>query len=129
MKTKPAYSRRLALLLGALVALPGVLSAQPVVDPSTGHAYQAFASTTLTWEQALNAAAAMNYNGTPGHLATLTSALETQFVFTNLGGNTLAGYSIGGFQPASETNASANWQWVTGEAWSYTNWAASEPND
>lgn len=129
MKTTPAHSLRLACLLGALVAVPGVLSAQIVVDPSTGHGYQAFASTTLTWEQASAAASLLSYNGATGHLATLTSPLETQFVFNNLGGNNLAGYSLGGFQPATETVATANWQWVTGEAWSYTNWNSGEPSD
>ncbi|MHC4325138.1 MAG: hypothetical protein ACYSUX_12815, partial [Planctomycetota bacterium] len=35
----------------------------------------------------------------------------------------------GGFQDPSEPVPNANWQWVTGEPWDYTNWAEGEPND
>ena len=35
-----------------------------------------------------------------------------------------------GFQPPGAGGEPAgNWQWVTGETWSFTNWTGGEPND
>ncbi|MGQ9487370.1 MAG: PEP-CTERM sorting domain-containing protein [Armatimonadota bacterium] len=36
---------------------------------------------------------------------------------------------LGGYQPPGELNPNANWQWVTGEPWTYTNWYPGQPND
>ena len=36
---------------------------------------------------------------------------------------------LGGFQPPNEARPNEGWQWITGEPWAYTNWAAGEPND
>ena len=36
---------------------------------------------------------------------------------------------IGGYQPNPNDPADQGWTWVTGEPWSYTNWAIGEPND
>lgn len=66
----------------------------------------------------------------PSHLATLTSSAEDAFVVSILTGAGLTGeYWLGGFQPAGSTEPGGGWEWVTGEAWSYTNWGGGEPND
>jgi len=36
---------------------------------------------------------------------------------------------LGGYQNDKKGEPSADWQWVTGELWSYTNWATLEPNN
>ncbi len=67
----------------------------------------------------------------PGfHLATITSA-EEQFFVTNLVMyNSPGELWLGALQvPWDEPDAAAGWTWVTGEPWSYTNWASGEPND
>ena len=36
---------------------------------------------------------------------------------------------LGGFQPEGSPEPAGGWQWVTGEAWSYTSWMSGEPNN
>lgn len=71
-------------------------------------------------------------------LATITSAAESAFVFglaSNLiywgndAANNCQGPYLGGYQPPGSSEPSGGWTWVTGEAWSYTNWASGEPNN
>jgi hypothetical protein len=63
-------------------------------------------------------------------LATITSLAEQSWLDSNLFGSLEGEYWIGGSQnPLGETVPTAGWEWVTSEAWSYTNWAAGEPND
>jgi len=78
-----------------------------------------------------------------GYLATITSAEENAFVyglasanpsFWRLmlwGGDYALGPWLGGVQPPGSTEPAGGWQWVTGEAWSYTDWqpATGEPNN
>ncbi len=61
-----------------------------------------------------------------GHLATLTSEAEWYFVGNiNRGEWTL----LGGFQPEGSCEPSCDWQWVTGEPWSYAPWTGGQPDD
>lgn len=96
-----------------------------------GHYYEAVRSTTaVTWEQARALAEARG-----GHLATLTSAAENAFVLSLVSGqpeywsNTYGGPWLGGYQPNPNSPAASGWEWVTGESWSFTNWASGEPGD
>ena len=70
------------------------------------------------WEAARAAAEAMG-----GHLVTLTSAAENEFVRPMLIDGYFNVYLLGGYRVGSE------WRWVTGEPWSYTNWYGGEPNN
>ncbi len=81
----------------------------------------------ISWVDA-NAAANAATGGCPSHLVTITSPAE-QAALYDLFGADLQGKWYGGFQPAGEPDPFANWQWVTGENWFYTNWADGEPND
>src|SRR5437762_1741577 len=72
-----------ALLLGR-IAGPGVAQSPPVYNPANGHWYQDFRTGGLTWQQARAAAAGLTYAGYPGHLVTITSAEENQFLLTQL---------------------------------------------
>jgi hypothetical protein len=36
---------------------------------------------------------------------------------------------LGGYQYPPTQQPNANWRWVTGETWSYTNWQTGQPND
>ena len=55
------------------------------------------------------------------HLATITSQAENDFVVSLL--TEPGSFWLGGFQPPDETDPEANWSWVTGEIWDYTNWS------
>jgi len=89
----------------------------------------------ISWTAANTAATSAN-----GHLATITSAAEGLFVYTNLVDNSIywnqepggsdLGPWLGAYQASDNGGqASANWVWVTGEPWSYTNWHSGEPNN
>lgn len=84
---------------------------------------------TLNWPQARTAAESMTYLGIPGHLATITSQAELDFIGANLPGGS---HWLGGYQ---DTNApdyaepAGGWRWVTGEPWLFTKWHTGEPNN
>lgn len=58
-----------------------------------------------------------------GHLATITTEEEQQFINRFIENQTMNTYWIG----ASKT--SQGWKWVTDEAFSFTNWKKDEPNN
>ena len=110
----------------AIGMLAGPSAAAPVQWSGNGNAYEVVVG-TFSWEQASIAAAGSVWMGVNGHLVTLTSSDENLFV-SGLSPD-LAGYAVGGLQGAGATTLSDGWQWVTGEAFAYTNWNAGEPND
>jgi hypothetical protein len=85
----------------------------------------------ISWTQAK-----LNSEAKGGYLATITSAEENAFVFNNLanqnefwirqltwGGSPNVGPYIGAFMDNNQ------WQWVTGETWSYANWGPGLPDN
>jgi len=105
-----------------------------VCNVATGHCYE-YVAGPLNWDDARAAAEAMTYNGMAGHLATMTSQAETDFIVANLPAavfqypDFVGGAWIGGFQLPGSAEPSGGWQWVTGEPWSFTKWASGEPNN
>jgi K319L-like, PKD domain len=86
-------------------------------------------STPLNWEDANNAANVVTLGACTGaHLATVTSVSE-QLVVDDLMEFSDTNAWLGGFQPPNELSLADGWEWVTGEAFAYTNWGAGEPND
>ena len=84
----------------------------------------------VTWQAANDGAAARTFQGSPGHLVTITSAAENDFVRQMLVYATNQTYWVGGFQPSGSPEPAGGWQWVTGEPWDYTNWnPPREPNN
>ena len=87
----------------------------------------------ISWKDAQAAAASVG-----GYLATITSAEENAFAYTlarfvpeawsNSGANGLGPW-LGGFQPDGSVEPAGGWQWVSGETFSYANWAVGEPNN
>jgi cell division protein FtsB len=59
-----------------------------------------------------------------GHLATITSQEEWEAIRNEVG-PLPATYWLGGTDEKSE----GVWEWITGEAWKFTKWAANEPNN
>ncbi len=94
-------------------------AAKRIQNPDNGHWYQVF-DNTMTWHEAKDYCKSIG-----GYLATITSQQENDFVFENLV------YPIGHYcwlGGTDETNE-GTWQWITGEAWEYSNWNPGEPND
>jgi hypothetical protein len=100
----------------------------PLTWEGNGHEYAVVGADRITWDAARQATSALAGGW---HLATITSAAEQAFVSSL----PLSGveYWLGGFQdPLSTLAADENWTWVTGEAFTYTNWNRTsflEPND
>ena len=89
-----------------------------------GHFYEVVSvASPIGWD-----AARVEAETRGGHLATLTSAAENDFVGALVQANGRNAF-LGGFQIDPSAPANVGWAWVTGETWSYTNWAAGEPND
>lgn len=93
---------------------------------------------TYSWTQARQAADSMTYNGLQGYLATVTSQAENDFLGANFASHLFDNGPLNiGVGPTNSTYAwiglfaptpTSDFQWVTGEPVSYTNWAPSEPN-
>jgi hypothetical protein len=110
-----------------------------------GHQYAVFLYGSHSWTDA--AADLLANLGPNWYLATITSAEEQAFIATLMdatptnpnypAGEGLREYWLGGYQDpspyGSPGDAAANWHWVTGEPWDYTNWygppLGTEPND
>jgi hypothetical protein len=91
---------------------------QPQYFAGTGHWYQVVSSPNLSWTQARDAAAAAG-----GYLACIVSQAENDFI-TGLNPPPPATW-IGGTDQVTEED----WQWVSGEPWSFTHWGSNEPSN
>jgi hypothetical protein len=98
-----------------------------------GHYYECVMGAT-DWTSANAAASSMTLNGWTGHLVTLTSPEENDFIYNTF----VAAYNdhplwdafwIGGYQTNKNDEPAGNWAWLTGESWGYTNWASIEPTN
>ena len=115
-----------------LFALCAVANAAPVQWSGNGHWYDYITSAErYSWSEANADAQTRTYLGMTGHLVTVTSAQEEAFLYSDpwLSGHLLYGDPwIGAFRlPGSDLYT--GWQWVTGEAWGYTHWRPTEPNN
>ena len=84
-----------------------------------GHTYQVI-DQSLTWEEAKQACAQRG-----GHLATITSEMEQEAVAYAISSGTKEAYWLGGTDEMME----GHWKWITGENWSYDNWASGNPDN
>ncbi len=101
---------------------------------STGHWYEAvYSPQGITWDTANS-----NAQSRGGHLVTVHSDAENQFIFTLVNDSrywntdpehTPWGPWLGGFQLPGAPEPSGGWQWVTGEPFSYTNWRPPQPDN
>lgn len=108
----------------------------PNIGTFNGHRYEVvLVDTSIAWGDAKAAAVAKG-----GHLVTFTSEAENAFVGQLVAANNAApgnyGPWFGATKPQVDPNAdggpadpAANWSWITGEAWSYTNWLPSQPDN
>lgn len=89
-----------------------------------GHTYAQFDYTERNLEKSYSAWEAY-CESLGGHLATITSAEENAAVYNLIQkeGLTLAFFGY------SDENSEGNWEWITGETSTYSNWAAGQPNN
>jgi len=116
------------VLLGLVICLfmwrmGGIAEAVPVTWSYNGHSYEVISANSTTWAEARTQA---HDKGAGWDLATITSIEEQNFITNLLGpapGN-LVEYYIGGVETSSNV-----YEWVTGEAFSFSFWGAGEPNN
>lgn len=109
----------LALVLALAMLLPVTAGAVQLPEDAAyfgSSAYKIYAAST-TWSEAKQRCEELG-----GHLATITSQEEQSFL-EQLNSSSRRLWIGGG------RDDSNNWFWVTGEPWSYTHWAAGEPNN
>ena len=96
--------------------------------------YYAATLECMTWPQADNFANRQTFRDQQtgfllgGHLVTITTPEEQYFVHHTFVGNEWTHAWIGANRTSDEGGPKANWVWVTGEPWVYTNWAPDEPD-
>ena len=117
--------RGMALLLAVLFFVPlhgfsVVSSASDEAQIFEGHRYQVF-DESMTWTEAKAYCEELG-----GHLATVTSQEENDFIAGLIADGTKNLYWLGGYKESGQEDV---WRWVTGEAWNYANWDVGEPND
>lgn len=129
-------NRGAAPLLFVLLAILGSRStwSQPVqwtvAQGGNGHFYEVVSAPDgITWAAASQAA-----TNRGGYLATITSAAENAFVFNLADQDPTVWYSgygpwLGGIQPAGSAEPAGGWSWITGEPFTYQNWAPAQPNN
>jgi len=121
--------KRMAMVVVVLCFIGFPVMATPVEWPTSlggnGHFYEFVDTPGVTWLDCNDAAESVSYLGYQGHLVTLTSEAEHNFVYDTLIASTSANVvNIGGWQDPNN-EIFDNWNWVTGEEWDYTNWASN----
>ncbi|MEY4116944.1 MAG: hypothetical protein RLZZ116_272 [Planctomycetota bacterium] len=131
-------NRELAGVVAAMAITGGAMAQDAVQwrieDGGNGHWYMVEINPDLTWNLARTTALARG-----GSLATVTAPTENQFILNLALATTGAfvatdfGPFLGGFQTADSSGTihepGGSWTWVSGEAWAFTNWLSTEPND
>ena len=114
----------------ATLAVSGISNAQwekdiqwPTSNGGNGHWYRlASDDNGINWNGAKAAAESMG-----GHLVTCNSSQEDDFVRDNLVECTSDGVPNKAAWMGGQ-KLDGSWTWITGEVWSYENWAANDPN-
>jgi len=90
----------------------------PVYNPANGHSYYLFSPGT--WDSA-----ELFAEGLGGHLVTINDATENNWVYANF----ISGHpDLNPWTGLNDINSPGVWHWASGEAVTYLNFAAGEPN-
>jgi len=109
---------------------PGI-STGPRLWPGNGHYYEVVLDDRITWSRAKELADSSSFKGLQGHLATIGSQEENDWIAGDPKFMEGASVLAGGVQTVPNQGPTSDWRWVTGEPWSFTapNWGQGEPND
>jgi len=117
--------KKVLLTLAIVLSLASTASAAPLQFGSNYYDL-IIPTSTNDWFSAQTASNSSTYLGLSGHLATITSAAENNFLISNFatGSNDFQGAWLGGKAPEGWLDGPEN-----GQAFSYTNWGGIEPNN
>ena len=119
--------RTITLAVTFFAATQVTTTAAVLHNSANGNYYEAL-SVVNTWTVAHDLAASSLYLGIQGHLATITSREENDFILEMVLPKAYYGYWIGGMQIGGPEPL-AGWRWITDEPWNFSNWDTNEPND
>lgn len=100
----------------------------PAYNPANGNYYDYVKTGAIDFDTARTMAEGMYYLGVQGHLATITSDEENDFISNTFDSKAW----IGAYQDLNDPNYSeplGAWKWVTGESWGFDAWNTGEPNN
>lgn len=136
--------KKATLLFGVVLILPayGVPVQWRVEDGGNGHWYERVGdffdvNSRLSWHDAKTAAESRAHLGAPGHLVTVNSAAEHEFLVDAfledhpwplwIGFTDSEAY--GGYESFGQSNPQVDgWVWVTGEPITFTKWGSGSPD-
>lgn len=110
-----------------------------VEDGGNDNYYGLYQANDISWTDARDNALGLNFLGSQGSLVSITSAMESNFLQTNFAqyiGDPNDPGSI--FPPVAGIRAwigltdvvsEGNFQWTTGESFTFSNWGPPEPNN
>lgn len=117
------------------IQFTGVAGAAPIQWSNNGHWYEII-DKDIDWADAEAEAKTLSLStGEIGHLVTITSVEEGNWIHDILAGGGSDGFNalnlhwIGAFQADGASEPDGGWGWSNNEAWAYTNWFAGEPNN
>jgi len=90
-----------------------------IQNPDNQHEYQLIEE-LMTWQQSRDKCASLG-----GHLVTLTSQAEEQFVIDNFVVPANQTIWVG----ATDENSEGHWEWITKEPWEYTHFPPGKPDE
>lgn len=102
------------------IILRGIKSNEPIYADAiefNGHCYKMF-DESFSWDNAKKECEKIG-----GHLVTINSKEEQEFLVDMVKSSTKKNMWIGAYP------SNGNYRWITGEQFSYTNWAPEEPNN
>ena len=124
------YSLILSFIVFGMVLQVSSETISPLVqwkveNGGNNHLYGLIDDTLLTWHEASKVANNNIQDGHIGHLATITSQEENNFIYSmidNIYNPSWNQWWLGGLLQDS------SWTWVTGENWTYSNWYNYSPS-
>ncbi len=95
----------------------------PIYNPENGHYYQLVSNLGISWVDAKRTAEAFVFEDITGHLVTITSESENDFVAGLVPDDSHAWIGL------TDVNSEGEYFWVTGESVVYFNWSPSQPDN
>ncbi len=91
-----------------------------------GRDYAVFEPGPISWTAARQACSEMG-----GHLATITSPAEQEFIASLISNGSANNYWLGATDRENEVEGAyeTNWEWITGEPWIYDHWGKLQPSN
>lgn len=103
-----------------------------VRNPDTDHFYGIVGSGNATWTEANDYASSLWLGDRRGHLVTIETEAEQQWLMANLNPTGQLHFWLGAQQDSAErtfAEPAGGWRWLNGPRLTYTNWATDEPNN